>query len=498
MNRFFNPRLLFGPLQPAVDAAADGIQQFQPVFQRRVGDGLPLFKTPVAHKELPAVADMLRVNLDPLALVGTPLPTDLSLGHSLLFRAVNARHRHGRDSFFAPDESQQLVGRGLDADAVHIDLEGGRDIHFHLFNMRRNLRLLRDDGGVHVDDSRLAELHLSGGFLQENAARNALPARIGVGEKMTDVRLAQRAEHRITNRVHENVGIRVAVETFRVRNFHAAQNELAPLGQLVNVITYAHVNHRRNISATHRATKQFVEPWTPAQEETHGLLDRASILTMLPTLLRRISQFDIPGPPCYSQFMSETTLNILAVIGSLHSKSVTRTVIRHAAKQLEASGCSVDTLDFEKEPLALYNPDTAHEGAVYSVLRERVERADVILLGTPDYHGSISGAMKNFLDHFWREFAGKLFATIVASHEKGLTATDQLRTVARQCYAWTLPYGVSFAEDHDVKNGKIASNALKQRLEMLTRDTRVYGQLLAKQRREDLRGAEPGFMARHR
>jgi len=65
--------------------------------------------------------------------------------------------------------------------------------------------------------------------------------------------------------------------------------------------------------------------------------------------------------------------------------------------------------------------------------------------------------------------------TIVASHEKGLTATDQLRTVARQCYAWTLPYGVSFAEDQDVKNGKITSNALKQRLEMLTRDARVTG-----------------------
>jgi len=196
--------------------------------------------------------------------------------------------------------------------------------------------------------------------------------------------------------------------------------------------------------------------------------------------------------------MSETTLRILAVIGSLHAKSVTRTVVLHAAKRLEGDGCSVDVLDFEKEPLALYNPDRAHEGAAYSALRERVERADVILLGTPDYHGGISGATKNFLDHFWREFAGKLFATIVASHEKGLTVTDQLRTVARQCYAWTLPYGVSFAEDQDVKNGKIASNALKQRLEMLTRDTRVYGQLLARQRREDLRGAEPGYMARHR
>src|SRR5882762_11776345 len=145
--------------------------------------------------------------------------------------------------------------------------------------------------------------------------------------------------------------------------------------------------------------------------------------------------------------MSETTLRILAVIGSLHAKSVTRTVVLHAAKRLEADGCAVDVLDFEKEPLALYNPDVAHDLPGYADLQARVERADVVVLGTPDYHGGISGAMKNFLDHFWHEFTGKLFATIVASHEKGLTVTDQLRTVARQCYAWTLPYGVSFTED---------------------------------------------------
>src|SRR5581483_6687956 len=133
------------------------------------------------------------------------------------------------------------------------------------------------------------------------------------------------------------------------------------------------------------------------------------------------------------------------------------------------------------EPLALYNPDTAHETPEVSALKPRVERADVILLGTPDYHGSISSATKNFLDHFWREFTGKLFATFVASHEKGLTVTDQLRTVARQCYAWSLPYGVSFTEGQDVKDGKIVSETFKQRLLMFERDVCVYGRLLAKQ-----------------
>src|SRR5213596_1705760 len=186
--------------------------------------------------------------------------------------------------------------------------------------------------------------------------------------------------------------------------------------------------------------------------------------------------------------MAESALAVLAVSGSLHRDSVTRAVIGHVAERLRAEGCAVDVLDFEKEPLALYNPDTAYDLPGYAELKARVERADVVVLGTPDYHGSVSGAMKNFLDHFWHEFAGKLFATIVASHEKGLTVTDQLRTVARQCYAWSLPYGLSFADKVDVADQEIVDKKFKSRLEMMVHDVHVYGEVLAKQRRADLAG----------
>ena len=91
-----------------------------------------------------------------------------------------------------------------------------------------------------------------------------------------------------------------------------------------------------------------------------------------------------------------------------------------------------------------------------------------------------------------------LFATIVASHAKGLTVTEQVRSVARQCYAWTLPYGIYLTEEVDVKGGQIVSDTLKQRLQMLIRDLRVYGELLARQRRADLADTGPGFLARHR
>ncbi|HEY6167121.1 MAG TPA: NAD(P)H-dependent oxidoreductase [Verrucomicrobiae bacterium] len=196
--------------------------------------------------------------------------------------------------------------------------------------------------------------------------------------------------------------------------------------------------------------------------------------------------------------MSQPPLNVLAVVGSLNEVSVTRTVIQAAADQLRVAGCEVDVLDLLREPLPLYNPDTAYDAASFPALKARVDRSDVVLLGTPDYHGSISSTMKNFLDHFWKEFGGKLFAALVASHEKGLTVHDQLRTVARQCYAWSLPYGVSFVEKEDVRDGQVVSDTLRRRLEMFVRDVRVYGELIARQRHTDIAGNEPGFLARHR
>jgi NAD(P)H-dependent FMN reductase len=196
--------------------------------------------------------------------------------------------------------------------------------------------------------------------------------------------------------------------------------------------------------------------------------------------------------------MSETPLNVLAVVGSLKKDSVTRVVIQDVAAGLAARDCAVDLLDLRQQPLPLYNPESAHLTEQFRSLKGRVDRADVYVLGTPDYHGSISSAMKNFLDHFWTEFAGKLFATVVASHEKGLTATDQLRTVARQCYAWSLPYAVSCIEREEVRDGQIVSASLKQRLEMFVRDVAVYGRVLARQRQADLAGNESGLMARRR
>lgn len=193
-----------------------------------------------------------------------------------------------------------------------------------------------------------------------------------------------------------------------------------------------------------------------------------------------------------------SSLNVLVVIGTTSHKGSTRVVALHVAEQLRAAGCAVDVFDYEQTPLSLFNPDSSWSAPDFAALKARVVQADVLVLLSPDYHGSMSSALKNFLDHFWKEYAGKLFASVVGSFDKGLTVHDQIRTVARQCYAWALPYGVTFSDKEDLKDGAVASDAFRQRVEMLARDVRVYGALLAEQRRADLAGTEPGFLAKQR
>jgi FMN reductase len=108
--------------------------------------------------------------------------------------------------------------------------------------------------------------------------------------------------------------------------------------------------------------------------------------------------------------------------------------------------------------------------------------------------------MKNFLDYYWEEFAGKVFGYICTSHEKGLTVMDQMRTAVRQRYGWSLPYGISVnGEEGFNEEGKVVNTVLDKRLKMLARDLVVYGGLIRGQFLQDLSSdVTDTFVARYR
>ena len=186
-----------------------------------------------------------------------------------------------------------------------------------------------------------------------------------------------------------------------------------------------------------------------------------------------------------------TIIRILGVTGSLRENSnstrVLSTLLEIAASKFSAE---VRLLNLKETKLPFYSPNTSSDDMFYGNIKtisQAVEWADAFVLASPDYHGSMSGSMKNFLDHFWEEFAGKTFGYLGTSHEKGLTVMDQMRTAVRQCYGWSMPYGVSINSGQDLNsNGEIINAQLSKRLNMLARDLVVYGRLIRNQFKKDL------------
>ena len=160
-------------------------------------------------------------------------------------------------------------------------------------------------------------------------------------------------------------------------------------------------------------------------------------------------------------------------------------------------------LDLRATKMPIFNPSSSNSSATDTEIQkitELVNWADAFILASPDYHGSMSGTMKNFLDHYWEEFAGKTFGYICTSHEKGLTVMDQMRTAVRQCYGWSLPYGISVNAKEDFnEEGEIINELLDKRLKILARDLVTYGKLIRGQFLQDISSEiSDTFAARYR
>lgn len=188
---------------------------------------------------------------------------------------------------------------------------------------------------------------------------------------------------------------------------------------------------------------------------------------------------------------------VLGVGSSLRDNASSTTALSLALNLASKYSAETRLFDLRQHKLPLYDPGENNSNLEIKKIKEDVFWADALILSTPDYHGSMSGAMKNFLDYFWAEFAGKTFGYICASHEKGLTAMDQMRTAVRQCYGWSMPYGVSINDSEDFTDGKM-NPKLESRLDMLARDLVVYGAILRQQFVKDLGDSDNTFVSRYR
>jgi FMN reductase len=191
----------------------------------------------------------------------------------------------------------------------------------------------------------------------------------------------------------------------------------------------------------------------------------------------------------------DMTFKVLGISSSQGEFSFSSAGLKITLEKIKQSGTDVELLDLKQTTLPLFSTASNKSDAI-DIATKMVKNADAFILATPDYHGSMSGSMKNFLDYYWSEFSGKLFGYICASHEKGLTAMDQMRTAIRQCSGWSMPYGISINGDDDFdENRNIKNDQLSSKLSMLARDLTVYGKLINEQFTVDLNSTDSDTFA---
>ena len=183
------------------------------------------------------------------------------------------------------------------------------------------------------------------------------------------------------------------------------------------------------------------------------------------------------------------SIKLLGISGSMTASSYSLKALEYVLNDAKNTyGSEIEIFDLKKNKLPFYDPKLDKDPLITSLEKENIKKAklmvqwaDAIVLTTPDYHGSMSGVLKNFLDYFWKEFTGKTFGYICTSYEKGLTVMEQMRTVVRQCYGWSMPYGISTSSHDFDKEGNIINPKLTPRLQMLSRDITHYGKIIRDQ-----------------
>ncbi len=193
-----------------------------------------------------------------------------------------------------------------------------------------------------------------------------------------------------------------------------------------------------------------------------------------------------------------SAVKILGISSSLHHKSVSRVALQKLGEKVRELGAHYDEVDLSQEQwtLPLFDPHRKIVPESYERIKQLMLGADAVVLASPDYHGGVSGVMKNFLDYYWNEFAGRLFGYVCASHEKGLTVMDQMRTSVRQCYGWSLPYGLSLSDgDLNPERNEISNAKLASRIELMAYDLVHYGPLLTRRFVADKGEVGKGFAA---
>jgi NAD(P)H-dependent FMN reductase len=175
------------------------------------------------------------------------------------------------------------------------------------------------------------------------------------------------------------------------------------------------------------------------------------------------------------------TLAILGVSGSLRKESTNTKALMVAMETAKNAGAEVEILSLNDLSLPIYNEDMENGDVPESVrtLRDKVKSCDMLIIASPEYNHSISGALKNAIDWASREgnaFDGKVAAIFGASDGRFGTVRGQrhLREILAALNVLLLPQPqvfITYSKEAFNEDGSFKDPKTKELLDKLILST---------------------------
>ncbi len=147
-----------------------------------------------------------------------------------------------------------------------------------------------------------------------------------------------------------------------------------------------------------------------------------------------------------------TTPFIVGLGGTLRPDSSTEKALRVVLAAAEAAGARTLLIGGEALDLPLYAPHLSERHEKARALVEALRQADGVVLGSPGYHGAISGQVKNAIDYvedMSRDprpyLSGRAVGCVAtaAGWQAAVTTLTGLRGVVHALRGWPTPLGVA-------------------------------------------------------
>lgn len=163
-------------------------------------------------------------------------------------------------------------------------------------------------------------------------------------------------------------------------------------------------------------------------------------------------------------------VKIVGINGSLRAKSYSYQALTLAIQRVQALGASTEILDLRQMQLPFCIGSDDYPGYPDVVrLRETVQEADGLILVTPEYHGGVSGVLKNALDLMtFDHLSGKVTGLLsVLGGQANSNALNELRLIIRWVHGWVIPEQIAFGRAWQAfgEDGKLLDEKLSKRLD---------------------------------